>query len=49
MIEEKTYMESAEEYADSWFEESDYLPERTLLDAIEDQAESWIDYQGGIL
>lgn len=49
MIQEKTYMELAEEYTDSWFEECDCLPERTLLDAIEDQAESWVDYQGGIL
>lgn len=45
MIEEKTYMELAEEYTDSWFEGSDCESEPISLARIEDQVEQWIALQ----
>lgn len=45
MIEEKTYMESAEEYADSWFEGMDCESSSITNAVIEDQVEQWIALQ----
>lgn len=42
---DKTYLELAEEYTDSWFEETDCNPDSTIIAAIEDQVEHWIALQ----
>ena len=42
---DKTYLELAEEYADSWFEGTDCNPDSITIAAIEDQVEHWIDMQ----
>lgn len=45
MIEEKTYMELAEEYVDSWFEGTDCESDSVALARIEDQVEHLIALQ----
>lgn len=44
-MEEKTYMELDEEYADSWFEGADCEADSVALARIEDQVEQWITMQ----
>lgn len=42
---DKTYLELAEEYTDSWFEGTDCESDSITNTAIEDQVEHWIDTQ----
>lgn len=42
---DKTYLELAEEYTDSWFEGTDCNPDSIISAALEDQVEHWIDMQ----
>lgn len=42
---DKTYLELAEEYTDSWFEGIDCESISITNTAIEDQVEHWIDMQ----
>lgn len=42
---DKTYLELAEEYTDSWFEGTDCKSDAITNAAIEDQVEHWIALQ----